>query len=653
MATLWVSTLGDNGNSGATYALAKADPYAAIVAASQGDTINIVADGVHKMGTFTQYFTDGYINSGFAGTSWSDPGLVIRGCDSSGAPAIATMQMDDSESRVSAFRMGNDARYITVQGIRFDYTPGAATTSSNRRALYFQNAQPFRRFYNCEFAFGDLGGTFAGSTPTAFFSTGTSGATAGTFEVANCVFINFPMNATFGDHDTLITYDIHHNVIIFDGVTQLSQLTWVFTTGTLPRRFYSNTVIRRAYGNTAAAPLTASASDDTAQLFSHSNLLYIECGPDNATTGIGSFVRSGYAVATAEAALRDSHNMFVLGPTIDTFYSGWTTDANGLSSYQYNYNFRDGVAWTGQDIEPNSELVRDKTYADVFFDATVAPWAWVTNGYTNELPWDMRPLIGRFAAYDGDVVGAVLDSINEPPVVSGPQTWSVTAGSTIVVDASSGLNTVCADPDGDVLSFILVGDVTHGMLTFNGTLGAYDYTPDPTYVGVDQFTWHVTDGLYTVTFIDSTTQTPYVQFNVLPYPVVPPDNNPPVSPVYLDTAPLFAPDLRVDALLRYKSIRNKIPYKLLDGRMAGRWIESTHRVIHVAAGDERAINLGGIETARALLVESDAPVEISVNSASAYWPVDGVAAVIETSVTSVYVKNDGSDEAVVHLFALD
>ena len=49
------------------------------------------------------------------------------------------------------------------------------------------------------------------------------------------------------------------------------------------------------------------------------------------------------------------------------------------------------------------------------------------------------------------------------------------------------------DPDGDVLSALLVSKPSHGKLTFNAN-GTFTYTPDRKFVGVDSFTYKDNDG---------------------------------------------------------------------------------------------------------------------------------------------------------------
>ncbi|MCA9247832.1 MAG: tandem-95 repeat protein, partial [Planctomycetales bacterium] len=65
-----------------------------------------------------------------------------------------------------------------------------------------------------------------------------------------------------------------------------------------------------------------------------------------------------------------------------------------------------------------------------------------------------------------------------------------------------------ADADGDVLSAVLVDDVSHGTLTFESD-GTFQYTPDADFFGTDSFTYRASDG-------DSTSELATVSIVVRP-----------------------------------------------------------------------------------------------------------------------------------------
>lgn len=63
-----------------------------------------------------------------------------------------------------------------------------------------------------------------------------------------------------------------------------------------------------------------------------------------------------------------------------------------------------------------------------------------------------------------------------------------------------------SDPDLTPVTFVLDTDVTNGTLTLSST-GEFMYTPDANYNGTDSFTFHVTDGIFDSTPIQTVTLT--------------------------------------------------------------------------------------------------------------------------------------------------
>ncbi|GAB5405833.1 MAG: hypothetical protein Aurels2KO_40640 [Aureliella sp.] len=63
----------------------------------------------------------------------------------------------------------------------------------------------------------------------------------------------------------------------------------------------------------------------------------------------------------------------------------------------------------------------------------------------------------------------------------------------LVVSSAGGVLSNDADPDGDALTVILIGQANHGTVTLN-TDGAFSYTPDANFNGTDSFTYRAFDG---------------------------------------------------------------------------------------------------------------------------------------------------------------
>lgn len=86
-----------------------------------------------------------------------------------------------------------------------------------------------------------------------------------------------------------------------------------------------------------------------------------------------------------------------------------------------------------------------------------------------------------------------LEVVNHRPVAAG-NIYSISHDAPLVVDAAEGVLANDFDLEGDVLTATLLNTAANGSLTLNAD-GSFSYTPDPDFVGVDQFTYQVNDGL--------------------------------------------------------------------------------------------------------------------------------------------------------------
>jgi hypothetical protein len=82
-------------------------------------------------------------------------------------------------------------------------------------------------------------------------------------------------------------------------------------------------------------------------------------------------------------------------------------------------------------------------------------------------------------------VGITITPVNDPPSVQ-EKTVKTPKGKPIKIELSA------TDPDGDPLTFEVVGDPSHGTLT--GTAPDLTYAPLAEYVGLDQFIFVASDG---------------------------------------------------------------------------------------------------------------------------------------------------------------
>ncbi len=84
-----------------------------------------------------------------------------------------------------------------------------------------------------------------------------------------------------------------------------------------------------------------------------------------------------------------------------------------------------------------------------------------------------------------------VDDVNEAPVADA-ETFNVISGDTLVT-ASPGVLQGDIDPEGNLLTAVLLVGPANGSITFNAD-GSFTYTPDAGFVGVDTFVYEASDG---------------------------------------------------------------------------------------------------------------------------------------------------------------
>jgi hypothetical protein len=90
--------------------------------------------------------------------------------------------------------------------------------------------------------------------------------------------------------------------------------------------------------------------------------------------------------------------------------------------------------------------------------------------------------------YGANATATVTISVGNVPTAA-DYNESMMAGTTLAVDAADG---VASKDSGNQLTYALDSTPSHGTAVLNSD-GSYAYTPDPTYVGPDSFTYVATD----------------------------------------------------------------------------------------------------------------------------------------------------------------
>jgi hypothetical protein len=88
-------------------------------------------------------------------------------------------------------------------------------------------------------------------------------------------------------------------------------------------------------------------------------------------------------------------------------------------------------------------------------------------------------------------VTITVSPVNDAPIALNDH-YSLIQGSSLTISAP-GILSNDVDAEGDVLTALLFDDVEHGLLVLNGD-GSFTYTPTPSLIGTDAFTYRVSDG---------------------------------------------------------------------------------------------------------------------------------------------------------------
>jgi hypothetical protein len=474
MATWWVDpAAGADTNTGASFAQAVEHidalltfPYTKGV--NTGDTVNCVNSGNHTFGSGT-YMAQ--LISRFNGTSHAAPGLIIQGTDSSGNAAFATWVFTDDTSGETMVRVdgagGVDPAYITIQGIKVDWTAGTASPAHakvflTRNSLWDTNL----RVRYCQFINDNL---FEGQIINDSSSLVADGGSFG--ELAYCYIED---SGSTGGTGNLISvhhraqHSCHHNVFYFNGAW--SQAKIIYSLGNndstvTDHRFYNNTVIITDNVSAVSAiwnsfDASVAAAGATKQIYS--NVLYVLV-----TAGkTWRWVAGSATETSANYSLLVGYNLFYYpnSPTI-----------NAAGFYQTPYDPDDDDSPEGTDFWATDQAVTAGTDP---FNAIGTPFAWDFEGsnYSVTLAFDPRIVASgtyRTMSYTGGVPGAVSESPAAAPVPEinvTPATLSMSAALDDVISATFEIQSLGTGP-------LTVSSVTSNNSQFTvdyvgGTIGA-------------------------------------------------------------------------------------------------------------------------------------------------------------------------------------
>jgi hypothetical protein len=298
--TKWVRASGGNdSNSGDTFAAgwATIDKFYQYLNASgvKGDTLNIVNDGTHTMPTTTVT----QLTADLGGTDYdTDPGFIMRGTDSSGALAQATVAAGAGAARFLYLR--GDTYYVRIEGLFLDMSGAGANPAVIARMRYLTTDTGPLRFQACRIkGYDDNDANYGDNIRTIYeFSSSNPPSDWGTLQY--CVIENCPAPVDWNNSNTPHAGRVHHCVIWVNNDMDTTENNWwdwdPGNDASNEAHFYNNTYYIAASDNIPSVLLAQPASDDVyGEVNWHSNAFWIN------TTGTITEVFGGKS-GTGDAA---------------------------------------------------------------------------------------------------------------------------------------------------------------------------------------------------------------------------------------------------------------------------------------------------------------------------------------------------------------
>ena len=177
-----------------------------------------------------------------------------------------------------------------------------------------------------------------------------------------------------------------------------------------------------------------------------------------------------------------------------------TSDGNSFQTYAIVYDVPIGPFAAGTTYYLNLDnQASERFYVEYPNNNTYANGTYYEDG--GDQGKDMRFQIYETVLSNPATVTINITPVNDAPVAN-DDSYKTSEGMTLTVPASGVLSTgnpgagILAndtDVEGDVLTALLVGNVSHGSLALNAN-GSFTYMPDAGYVGTDSFTYRASDG---------------------------------------------------------------------------------------------------------------------------------------------------------------
>lgn len=665
MANIWVSSAARGGDDGTDYDNAYGtieQAWAELEATgSAGDIVKVVNDGAYVTPTsITQ------ITSAFAGTDYdTDPGFRVEGVavpavtDDNAAttvPELVTFTSTAAAASALFLSIRTGVNFIDIKGLKFDMSPmlstGAAILSKQRDAA----GGPVR-WTDCHFV-GDADDDADMMKGLRRLWDFTSAAPADWGEVRYCIFENCGGPFESGGNTTQ-KQRIHHSLFKIKGEHADTFNSQVFY-GPLSNAgniagFYNNTIYIDVVDAMAFPIDIGPTSGDCGTADLHSNVFWIE-------TSVGASKLPGFfggaSGSTAEpSAGTIGFNILYTGPSV-------------ASGDVFNALYEE--PW--DDPTPKAtDVVAYETADTVLFYAPATPLEWVGSGggYTLTVPEDLRLLLHLTSGLGSTVPGAFGAAQTDRSVTHTSDRSSPEPEETVVFTITAA-NSGTVDTNTQVAALLPSGltYVSHTVTvgTYSSSTGVWaigTFLDGASEILVVTATVDADQGGNTLAYVatisgdltdpssgnDAATAT----LEVVDTGDVGDPGGDGVIPV-IDTFPLYTTDLRfnLNMWLRTKMNRKTLAYlrKDVEGR---RWREMLTRHLVVATSTTVSINLGGIQRAKYLMVDSDVAVQVGVGTGTTkLYPASKGVVLAVTDFELLDIKNpSATDEATILLVVTD
>ena len=653
--TYWVDPVdGDDANDGLSFANAFETHVAlidAIQAAGNGNdyTINLVNTGTHVQTTNAS--SNQIDNQGLSN-------FHIRGTDSSGNPALATVAPNSTVTAVTQpFLYIREHASILIEYLNLDGTGRGSGSSCFVYAPENPSTGPLVEVRYCR----AIGSELPRTTTTSYLPTFLSSSCRSSHHVHDCYFQGQFGNVLSVYNYSGASYKVYNNVSIDGGAftSTLSAFTLTFDPQADIPEAYNNTwyMLQETSSVSLAKIVQYSPFSGSVDGVVFKNNVY---WVDNLNFS-GFFTAGGFVLgqtsgsATFNGTEDVGYNMFYTGPDVAT------QDIENFENYR-------GLPWApGADDLYTGDIRRDNQADTAVFLDPDSTYDWTPEGSSVSLTIarDLRLMIDQSAGEGGTTPGALPAATTDYTVQVNSTRLNLNSGETVTLRAAISNDAEGQDADAvvDVVlpEFLTVVSTTPSTGTWTSSTNKWSLalaagasatllfscTVDSGYGGVS--------GTFSATVNsdesdpgaggDTSDDTDSITLSVIYTDVTTPDN--PARVPYIDVLPLTQPVVELDMNVSLKTTRNRAQENYVrDDVEDTLWAEARMLRMEVAADATTSINLGGIQRATYLFVESDEPVQLSLAGTSVTFLPQAKAVVLaEGDFEQLAVKNPSSSTA--------